>query len=321
MSNNNISNNGVSANDVSSGRSSGAMNGASNNISNRDINSNFELYSNGYKKGFKLNLFLRSLIFNVFIYLWMMAFSICFLPFLIFPLNVLFKLPSIWAGPILWCARFVVKIKFEVIGSQNMISNSNIKLNSSQNSDQRLNLDSVIYSSQNSTPVIYASNHQSTWEVFAFPFLIDNASGIIKKEMMYFPIIGLFFKKFMMIPVNRSGMKKGNWLNYAQKAFQKNRSIFIFPEGTRVAVNREVKYKSGVYKLYQKLNCPVVPVALNSGYFWPRRGFLKYPGTVQVKFLRAIEPGLDKNEFMSILENRIANGRRKIAPSMNDIES
>lgn len=276
--------------------------------SNNGINSNSELHSEVYnqdfekgpEKGFSVNLFFRSLIFNVFIYLWMMIFSICFLPFLILPLNMLSKLPSIWAGPVLWCARFVVKIKFEVIGSQNMISNSNMNKNSR--------------SSSSSGPVIYASNHQSTWEVFAFPFLIDNASGIIKKEMMYFPIIGLFFKKFMMIPVNRFGMKKGHWLNYAKKAFEKNRSIFIFPEGTRVAVNREVKYKSGVYKLYQKLNCPVVPVALNSGYFWPRRGFFKYPGTVQAKFLKPIEPGLDQNEFMSILKERVVNGRREITP-------
>jgi 1-acyl-sn-glycerol-3-phosphate acyltransferase len=167
-------------------------------------------------------------------------------------------------------------------------------------------------SSRSSQPVIYASNHQSTWEVFAFPFLIDNASAIIKKEMMYFPIIGLFFKKFMMIPVNRFGVKSGSWLQYAQNAFGKNRSIFIFPEGTRVAVDGKVSYKSGVYRLYEKLNCPVVPVALNSGYFWSRRSFKKYPGTVQVKFLDPIMPGLNSSEFMSLLQERIEKGRSEL---------
>lgn len=226
-----------------------------------------------------LTLFFRSLVFNIFIYIWSFIFAVTFLPFLVLPLEYLSKMPSIWTGPVLWCARFVVGMKFEVIDVHNI----------------------------SKFPAIYASNHQSAWEVFAFPFLIDSASAIIKKEMMYFPIMGWFFKKFKMIPIDRTAAKKGNWLEDAHNAFTNGRSIFIFPEGTRVAVGGDVDFKNGIYRLYEKLQCPVVPVALNSGVFWPRKGFIKKPGIVKIKFLPHIMPGLQKEEFMRILSTNIKN--------------
>ena len=112
-----------------------------------------------------------------------------------------------------------------------------------------------------------------------------------------------------MISLSRS-KKNGlqdlkNLLKAADKAMTQNRPIVIFPEGTRSKPGQKATYHSGIASLYLHLGIPVIPVAHNAGLFWPRRGFLKYPGSITLELLAPIQPGLSRQEFMNVLENTI----------------
>ena len=104
-------------------------------------------------------------------------------------------------------------------------------------------------------------------------------------------------------------------LEGAKRSLDNGRPVFIFPEGTRSAAGQAGKYRQGIYALYKALEVPVLPVALNSGYFWPRHGFLKKPGgTIILDILPPIEPGLPADEFMKTLENTIESATLTLAP-------
>ena len=155
--------------------------------------------------------------------------------------------------------------------------------------------------------VLYAVKHQSAWETIILSWLLAAPAFVLKRELLRLPIIGWFFLKTGCIPVDRSaGMKALRELQAAgQDLAKKDRSMLIFPQGTRVAPGADQPYEIGVFSLYQASGLPVVPVALNSGHVWPRNSWLKYPGRVTVEFLEPIEPGLDRKRFMVKLKQRI----------------
>lgn len=155
--------------------------------------------------------------------------------------------------------------------------------------------------------VLYAVKHQSAWETVIFSWLLAAPAFVLKRELLWLPIIGWFFLKTGCIPVDRSaGMRALREMRTAgQGLAKKGRSMLIFPQGTRVAPGTEQPYEIGVFSLYQATGLPVVPVALNSGYVWPRNSWLKYSGRVTVEFLDPIKPGLDRKHFMATLKQRI----------------
>jgi 1-acyl-sn-glycerol-3-phosphate acyltransferase len=155
--------------------------------------------------------------------------------------------------------------------------------------------------------VLYAVKHQSAWETIILSWLLAAPAFVLKRELLRLPIIGWFFLKTGCIPVDRSaGMKALREMRAAgQDLAKKDRSMLIFPQGTRVAPGADQPYEIGVFSLYQATGLPVVPVALNSGHVWPRNSWLKYPGRVTVEFLDPIEPGLDRKRFMATLKQRI----------------
>ncbi len=157
------------------------------------------------------------------------------------------------------------------------------------------------------TPCIVAMKHQSTWETLKLHYLLGDPAIVLKKELMKVPVWGWYPKRTGMIPVDRSGtataMKK--MLKAARKAKDMQRPILIFPQGTRVAPGVWQDYRAGVGALYRSLNMPVIPVALNSGYFWQRNQFFKRSGRITVEFLPAIPPGLDEKIFVQELEYQI----------------
>lgn len=163
-------------------------------------------------------------------------------------------------------------------------------------------------------PCIYASKHQSAWETTAFFGLLGPLSAVVKRELLAIPVFGWYVRQCGQIPVDRAGGDKAlrTMLRPARKAVAEKRPILIFPEGTRVAVGAKRAFLPGVFALYNLLRVKVVPVALNSGVFWPRRTFLKRSGTIVVEFLPAIPAGLSRAEFMGRLEQAIEGATRRL---------
>lgn len=155
--------------------------------------------------------------------------------------------------------------------------------------------------------VIYAGKHESALETYILTNYIKRATFILKKELTYIPIFGWAQYFYGMIPVDRSagGAAMKNMLRHAKDRVNNKRPIIIFPEGTRRKPGDEPIYKPGVVLLYQNLNLPVVPMATNTGFFWAKSSFLRYPGTVIFEFMEPIPAGMNKQEFMIELQNRI----------------
>ena len=150
---------------------------------------------------------------------------------------------------------------------------------------------------------IIASKHQSAMETTIFHRIVPNMFYVLKKELMYLPLAGFYFIKTGCIPIDRKGGTKTmrKMLQGVQKRLAQGMNLVIFPEGTRTAPGTKKPYSPGVAFLYEQCQVPVVPVALNSGYCWPKNKTMKYAGTVTVKFLKPIEPGLQKRVFSSLL--------------------
>ena len=153
-----------------------------------------------------------------------------------------------------------------------------------------------------------ASAHQSMFETFALQSVLDYPVFILKKELLKIPLFGLYLKKIKSIEIVRDTITKDN-LGFFDKVARiiknEDRPLLIFPQGTRTKVEEQVPFKKGVGKIYETLNIACVPIALNSGNVWPKKGIIKYPGKITVSFLEPIEPGLNRDEFVKNLETKI----------------
>ncbi len=154
---------------------------------------------------------------------------------------------------------------------------------------------------------LVALKHQSTWETLKLHRLFGDPAIVYKRELQAIPIWGWFMARAELIPVDRGARSKAlkGMIAGAKQIAAQGRPTVIFPQGTRVAAGARKPYRYGIVALYQQLNLPVLPVALNSGVFWPRNGFLKRSGTVTVEYLPLIEPGLPPEVFRARLEEVI----------------
>ncbi len=162
--------------------------------------------------------------------------------------------------------------------------------------------------------VIFASKHQSAWDTFAFPAVLRSSSLAIKKELFLIPFYGWYARHAGMIGIDRGGGARAlrSLVRGARATLGQERSVIIFPEGTRVAPGQHRRYQPGIAALYKELDRPVVPVAVNSGLFWGRRTLVKHPGTITLEFLAPIAPGLARDEFMAELERRIETATARL---------
>ena len=162
--------------------------------------------------------------------------------------------------------------------------------------------------------VIYAAKHQSAWETIVLVGCLRMPVTVMKRELLFLPLIGLFFLRAGCIAVDRAGGMRA--LRELRKAavrhWRHGRSLLIFPQGTRVEPGISHGYEVGVFALYDATGLPVVPVALNSGHVWPRNSWTKRPGIVDVQFLSPIAPGLSRKAFMAKLEKQIEAGMAAI---------
>lgn len=224
---------------------------------------------------------LRSILFNIAFYTWGAIASLLMSPTLLISRRATYVANQIWIKGVFGLMTHVMGIHLEVRGRENI----------------------------STRPCIYASKHQSALETMVFHHILHDPAIVLKRELMWIPFFGWYFQRLGMIPISRDKTKGSkslrDMLKACQVAIDRNQPIVIFPEGTRSAPGITGKYQSGVASIYSHLKIPVVPVALNSGTFWPRRGFLKKPGTVVIDFLDEIPPGLSRQEFMTMLESRI----------------
>ncbi len=169
---------------------------------------------------------------------------------------------------------------------------------------------------------LVACKHQSLWETFALFALLPDPTYILKRELMWIPLFGWLARKAGMIPVDRRAHANAlaRMTAATRKEIARSRQIVIFPEGTRRPPGAKPRYLPGVAFLYAETGLPCVPMALNSGLFWPRRSLRRHPGTVLLEVLDPIPPGLDRREFMARLQDvlerasarLVAEGQRSV---------
>lgn len=161
---------------------------------------------------------------------------------------------------------------------------------------------------------LLASKHQSALETFALFLHLKDFSFILKRELMQIPIFGWYLRRAEMIGIDRTSGRAAlqQAVERSRGMLSEGRCILIFPEGTRTKPGAEPSYKVGVAHLYSATGAACLPAALNTGVFWPRRSFRKYPGRVVIEFLPLIEPGLKRPEFIKALETSIEGASNKL---------
>lgn len=231
-------------------------------------------------------IWFRSLIYNIVFYVNLVLFLVIGSPFYLTPRKWSIRALQAWATTSLWWLKVICGTTYEVRGAENIPEGA----------------------------VLVAAKHQSTWDTFALLPLFDDPAMVLKRELVFIPLFGWFIPKFRMIPIERASGAQAlkNMVARAKEAAQMGRQIVIFPEGTRRAPDALPDYKPGVAALYLQLGLPCLPVALNSGVFWPRRKFLRYPGRIVVEILPLIEAGLKRRDFSQRLETAIETATARL---------
>jgi len=154
---------------------------------------------------------------------------------------------------------------------------------------------------------LLAVKHQSVWDTCALFAIFDRPVYVLKSELMFIPFFGWALARLGCIPVKRGTGKSAldNMVRGTRVALTQNKQVVIFPEGTRTMVGQVANYKTGISHLYTDLGVACIPVALNSGALWPRRKFLRPPGTIRVEVLSPIPPGLDRKEMFDLMVGKI----------------
>ncbi|MEM8647992.1 MAG: lysophospholipid acyltransferase family protein, partial [Pseudomonadota bacterium] len=159
-----------------------------------------------------------------------------------------------------------------------------------------------------------ASKHQSSWETVGLMSILSDPAFVVKRETRWVPVFGIVMMRLHHIWIDRiAGVKALEAMAAdAKHHLDRGRPIVIFPEGTRTTVHGESPFKLGVYFLYRRLNVACVPIAVNSGLYWRRRSWLKYPGKITLEILEPIAPGLKQQQFMSLLEDTINTATKRL---------
>jgi 1-acyl-sn-glycerol-3-phosphate acyltransferase len=221
----------------------------------------------------------RSVVFNLGLWAWTAVMLLAALPWLAFPPRLMLAHSRAWMRGVQFLLATIVGLEYEARGRATAPERA----------------------------AIFAFKHQSAWETLAIHLLVDGAAIVLKRELTQIPLFGWCLLHAGMIRIDRQGGARAlrGLLEGGRAALARGAPIVIFPEGTRLAPGEQRDYQPGVAALYRHLDCPVVPVALNSGVFWGRRSFVKRPGRIVVEFLPPIAPGLERAAFMTVLRDRL----------------
>ncbi len=220
---------------------------------------------------------LRSLVFNVSMYVAMFVLAIVFLPYALASREGAYRACHSFCRWVIWSARWMVGLKVDVRGEPP------------------------------EDEVMVAAKHQSFFDILVIFHAVPRAKFIMKQQLLYAPILGQYAWRIGCVPVNRG--KRGKAIQKmvadVEKGQREPGQLIIYPQGTRVPPGRKLPYKIGTAVLYEQLGQDCVPVATNIGVFWPKRGVTRKPGTAVVEFLPRIPKGLDKETFMARLEDMV----------------
>tara|TARA_B100000965_G_C19463428_1_gene700784 strand:- start:167 stop:868 length:702 start_codon:yes stop_codon:yes gene_type:complete len=224
---------------------------------------------------------IRNFLFSFLFFIGIIFISIIFLPSFFLPKQIVLiggKLMGYWAG---FCLKFFLSVKISIKGRENIINNEKFFI---------------------------AASHQSMFETFYLQTIFDSPIFILKRELLMIPIFGWYLKKIGSISIKRYKITKDNlgfFDDISKKLNESNRPLIIFPQGTRVLPDERPAFKKGASRIYEQLKVPCQPVAINSGYVWPKIGKKKNNRTITISILRPIPTGLSKEEFIKTLEKNI----------------
>ncbi len=224
---------------------------------------------------------IRNFLFSLFFFTGIIFISIIFIPSLLLPKKIVIfggRLMGYWTS---FCLRFFLSTSILIKGKENII---------------------------NDKKFFIACSHQSMFETFFLQTIFDSPIFILKKELMLIPIFGWYLKKIGSISIKRSITTKDN-LNFfkdiSNTIKNSDRPLIIFPQATRVLPTERPPFKKGVARIYDELNICCQPVAINSGYVWPKNGIKISNKKIVISILERVEPGLEKKDFIKILEKNI----------------
>jgi 1-acyl-sn-glycerol-3-phosphate acyltransferase len=228
----------------------------------------------------------RSLLFNILFYLNVIVLMIVALPTLILPYRFLRPFIRSYSRTSLWLLRVICGTKVEWRGAEKIPKGA----------------------------CIVACKHQSLWETFSLYAVLEDPAYVLKRDLMWLPLFGWYMAKAGLIPIDRgAGLSALSRMTArARTTLTRSRQVVIFPEGTRRSPDAPPVYRPGVAHLYSKAGVTCVPLALNSGLFWPRRSFLRFPGTILVEVLDPIAPGLDSRTFLARLQNALEDATARL---------
>ena len=224
---------------------------------------------------------IKNFLFSLFFFMGIALISIIFLPSLFLPQKfVLFggKLMGYWSKI---CLRIFLSTQIHIKGKENIIKNKKFFI---------------------------AASHQSMFETFFLQTIFNSPVFILKKELLLIPIFGWYLKKIGSVSIKRDSVSKDNlsfFEDISKIIKDSNRPVIIFPQATRVLPTDRPKFKKGAARIYEELNISCQPVAINSGFVWPKKGIKKAGKEITVSILNPIYPGLKKDEFIDKLEKNI----------------
>ncbi|HEY1720061.1 MAG TPA: lysophospholipid acyltransferase family protein [Magnetospirillaceae bacterium] len=233
-------------------------------------------------------IILRSATYHLLFSLWTLIAGVAFLPLMLAPRLVVQHAAGYWVHGTLALQRIVLGLRYEIRGREHLPEG----------------------------PAVIAAKHQSAWETLIFHVLLPDTVFVLKKSLLWLPLIGWYLLKTRQIAIDRAaGMKAlGMMAKAARVSLARGSQVVIFPEGHRQPPGATGTYLPGVAMLYGEGggNVPVIPVALNSGLFWPRNAFRRRPGLIVMQILPPMAAGLDRRAFMTELRTRIEASTRAL---------
>ncbi|PZQ46116.1 MAG: 1-acyl-sn-glycerol-3-phosphate acyltransferase [Micavibrio aeruginosavorus] len=237
-------------------------------------------------------VYIRSILFNIIFYgIWTPLICLCLMPSLLLPRKGTAWVAALYQSGALALAKYVLNLDFELRGIENRPPAG--------------------------TPYLVASKHQSAFETLMLYRLFGDPTIILKKELQSIPVFGWFLKKLEFIFIDRGNRSDAAQSLYegAKKMREQKRPIIIYPQGTRTGVDvaaSEKPYKGGIVKLYNEVNLPILPIAINTGLYWPRNSFWKYSGKAIIEFLPLIPAGQPSDDLLKRLETSIENASQRL---------
>ena len=224
---------------------------------------------------------IKNFLFSLFFFSGIIFISLIFLPTLLMPQKIVLfggKMMGYWSG---FCLKIFLSTKIEIKGKDNVIKDKKFFI---------------------------ASSHQSMFETFFLQTIFNSPVFILKKELLLIPIFGWYLKKIGSISISRNKITRENLTffdNIKKIVNNSNRPLIIFPQATRVLPNERPPFKKGAGRIYEELKIHCQPIAINSGYVWPKTGKKKPNKEITISILKPINPGLTREEFILTLENNI----------------